>query len=117
MPRSEFWTAPEAESHRKILPQEARKMDICSFGMLCLWLLFYNKSSITDRDFRKDLKDLENSRTGVLDHASGLIEAATYLRDRDRENIQTVLHLTLDQDPAERASNFGEVLQLLSSNT
>ena len=113
MPKSEHWTAPEWH-HQKILPREARKMDMYSFGMLCLWLLFYNKSSTTDRDFKKDLKDLENSRAKIVDHASGLVEATAYLKNRDRENIQIVLRLTLNQDPAERASNFSEILPLLS---
>jgi serine/threonine protein kinase len=44
MPGPGIWTAPEWH-HRKILPKQARKMDAYSFGMLCLWLLFYNKGT------------------------------------------------------------------------
>lgn len=41
MPYSGIWTALDLH-HRKILPKQTRKINVYSFDMLCLWLLFYN---------------------------------------------------------------------------
>lgn len=43
VPRSVPWTAPEHHV-RYFTSQSAKVMDVYSFGMLCLWLLFDNKS-------------------------------------------------------------------------
>ena len=69
MPHSELWTAPERH-HREILPRQARKMDVYSFGMLCLWLLFYNKATTRDTNFKQDI---EGSPTNPSDYASELL--------------------------------------------
>jgi len=42
MPRSMPWDAPE-HHHRGFSHYQAMKMDIYSFGMLCLWLIFKEK--------------------------------------------------------------------------
>ena len=39
MPMSWPWCAPE-HTHHQFQPAQARKMDIFSFGMLCVWVLF-----------------------------------------------------------------------------
>jgi serine/threonine protein kinase len=39
MPKSEPWSAPEHHD-RYFYPQDAKVMDVYSFSMLCLWLLF-----------------------------------------------------------------------------
>ena len=46
MPRSVPWNAPEYHD-RHFSPQDAKAMDVYSFGMLCLWLLFGVESSNT----------------------------------------------------------------------
>ena len=110
MPRSKRWTAPEWHE-REFLPTQARRMDAYSFGMLCLWLLFYNNISNTDREFERDMED---TTTKVLDHALGLIGTIASPEFQQRDNIQSLLSLTLAHDPTERTSDFSEILQLLS---
>jgi hypothetical protein len=39
MPKSRIWHAPEWH-HRAFRPENAKKMDIFSFGMVCLWMIF-----------------------------------------------------------------------------
>jgi serine/threonine protein kinase len=39
MPKTVPWNAPE-HHHRGFSPQDAKRMDIYSFGLLCLWILF-----------------------------------------------------------------------------
>lgn len=95
MPNSGLWTAPERH-HREILPSQARKMDAYSFGMLCLWALFYNKEANRDRNFKKDLED---SHQKVSDFASQLLRASLDLGNRERQDMQKVFRSTLAQDP------------------
>ena len=110
MPRSKNWTAPEWHE-REFLPIQARRMDAYSFGMLCLWLLFYNNISSADCEFEKDIED---ASTEVLNHALGLIGTIAYPELQQKDNIQRLLSLTLAQDPTERISDFSDILQLLS---
>lgn len=110
MPYSELWTAPE-QHHREILPIQARKMDAYSFGMLCLWLLFYNKGAARDRNFKKDLED---SQKEPSIYVSELLRASANLENWEKDNMQKVFRSTLAQDPGERIANFNEVLRLLS---
>ena len=110
MPNSGVWTAPE-QHHRGFLPRQARKMDAYSYGMLCLWLLFYNKSWNRDRDFRKDLEYLP---TNLSYHASEWLRATPDLGNQERVDLQKVFTSTLAQDPTERTANFDELLELVS---
>jgi serine/threonine protein kinase len=50
MPRSVPWVAPEWH-HRGFSFEEATKMDMFSFGMLCFWLLFFTTKEGQSRDF------------------------------------------------------------------
>ena len=109
MPFSKLWTAPERH-HRPILPMQAWKMDAYSFGLLCLWLLFY-KGANQKRNFKTDLED---SRRELSHHAFNLLRATTDLEDLEKSNMQEIFRSTLVQDPAERTANFNEFLELLS---
>ena len=44
LPKSRPWNAPE-HHFGEFKVQEAKKMDVYSFGMLCLWFLFGNRLS------------------------------------------------------------------------
>ena len=110
MPKSWPWTAPERH-HREILPIQARKMDAYSFGMLCLWLLFYNKATTRDAIFKQDI---EGSPINPSDYASKLLRTTKDLETREKDDLQKVFRSTLTQNPAERTANFDELLQLLS---
>ena len=44
LPKSSPWNAPE-HHFGEFTAQEAKKTDVYSFGMLCLWLLFGNRLS------------------------------------------------------------------------
>ena len=117
---SKVWKAPEWH-HRGILPIQARKMDAYSFGLLCLWLLFYNKAASQDHDFKRDVGDHHNFERYVEDpqkelshYASELLEATTDLEIWEKQNMQKVFRSTLAQDPVERTADFTELLELLS---
>ncbi len=112
MPDSGIWTAPERH-HRKFFPGDARKMDVYSFGMLCLWLLCYNTESKTDHRFRQDFRESsENGMGSILEFLDG----SKGLEDEDRHMVQKVFSITLARDPDQRSSSFNELLPFLSSN-
>ena len=46
-PKSWPWNAPE-HHHRGFTVPAAKKLDVYSFGLLCLWLLFFDKPSLVD---------------------------------------------------------------------
>ena len=110
MPKSDLWTAPE-HHHRQVRPTQARKMDIYSFGMLCLWLLFYNIGSNRDGNFKKDLKE---THLGVYHYGFQKIRETADPTLQGRGKIRRLFSLSLSQDPAERARDFGDLIELLS---
>jgi len=87
-------------------------MNAYSFGMLCLWLLFYNKETNRDRNFEKNLED---SQKKVSDYASELLTVSSDLDSREKDDMQKVFRSTIVKDSAERTANFDKLLQLLSS--
>ena len=107
---SELWAAPERH-HRGMLPVHARKMDAYSFGLLCLWLLFYNKAVDRDHNFRRDV---ENPEIELSHHASELLEATADLETWEKRNMKRVFRSTLAQNPDERTAYFTDLLELLS---
>lgn len=112
MPDSGVWTAPERH-YRGFYPEKAKKMDIYSFGMLCVWLLCYNTESKPGRTFRKDFEGTSEEDKSFI---SELLEGSENLEDEDRRKIQKFLFLSLATDPEERLSNFNELLPFLSLN-
>jgi serine/threonine protein kinase len=108
MPRSQYWVTPEWH-RRGFKTADAMKMDIYSFGMLCLWLLFYNTQENTTRDFYSNLNLAET----VLVLAHELIIAMAGLDNQRRCNLNQLFNLTLADNPAERSSDFTQLISLL----
>lgn len=109
MSRTPHWTAPEWH-HRPMDSASAVKMDIYSFGLLCLWLLFYHGGETERRNFYKDLKSEEE--TSTLAHQ--LIHETIFTDDDLRSNLHQLFDLSLAIDPAERCSNLGQLVCLLA---
>ena len=87
MPRSHGWTAPEWH-HRGFNYADAEKMDVYSFGLLCLWLFaFDEQESISD-----------HNRTRIPAIIDDLFSQATTQAD----TLRRALHLSLERDPANR---------------
>lgn len=108
MPRSQYWVAPEWH-HQYFTTANAMKMDMYSFGILCLWLLFYNTQENTTCDFYNHLNSAETA--SVLAHE--LIMAMGGLDDQRRCNLSQLFDLTLADNPAERSSDFNQLISLL----
>lgn len=107
MPRSQYWVAPEWH-HRGFSRAAAVKMDIYSFGMLCLWLLCFKSQENTDNDF---YGYLASART-LVDLAHEAITAMIGLEEQKRRDLSQLFDLTLAKKPAERSSNFNQLIPL-----
>lgn len=110
MPKSKYWSAPE-HHHRKFRLSDAMKMDVYSFGMLCMWLIFYNNTEYPDRNFQIDLESEDKLSPLVLAHQ--LIMTTTGLGDERQGYLDQVFNLTLC-DPSGRCSDFDQLVHLLA---
>ena len=111
MPRTPHWTAPEWH-HRPMHSASAIRMDVYSFGLLCLWLLFYHGEETQRRNFYKDLESGEETST----LARQLVVEANVMDDDVRNNLHKLFDLSLALDPAERCSNLGQLVCLLATD-
>ena len=87
-------------------------MDVYSFGLLCLWLLFYNGGEPDRRNFYKDL----DSGKGASTLARQLVDESNVTDDDVRRNLHQLFDLSLALDPAERCSNLGQLVCLLATD-
>ena len=132
LPKSRPWNAPE-HHFGEFKAQEAKKTDVYSFGMLCLWVLFGNRLSNFQQttadgvtgyisfdipSFRgrptllECLKD-EDRLEGIANRLLGLMPDL----DVDSEytiRLKEIFSLTLPHNPRKRTCNLQTVISLLS---
>jgi serine/threonine protein kinase len=110
MPKSQYFVAPEWH-HRGFTTTTANamRMDAFSFGMFCIWLLFYNAQGRSDRDFRND----RNRGTPVSILTSHLVTTSEDWNDQRKCDLNEFFQLTLAEDPVNRSSDFLQLLRLL----
>lgn len=111
MPRSVPWTAPEWH-HRGFSRTDAFKMDIYSFGLFCLWLLFYNNGEREHCDFFKDL-----DTKPVLTIAYEILSGTSQIDSGQRQTLQHLFDKSLAIDPKNRYSDFEQLRDLLDPST
>ena len=123
-PRSRPWDPPNYH-HRGFTVVGARKLDIYSFGMLCLWVLFFDRSQLsysvpTDikltsswpfHDFK--LLDKMKREDTFGDFAIDLVRSVEVLPANQKKNLERLFRSALARDPAERTMNFEELASLL----
>jgi serine/threonine protein kinase len=126
LPKSRPWNAPE-HHFGEFQPLEAKKADVYSLGMLCLWVLFGNH-----------LSDIPQTTTGgtelisfdapfghltLLEHlkdqdkvehiAHQLMESIPGINDEYRIRLKKLFSLTLPLNPEQRTSDLGKLVGLL----
>ena len=99
MPRSRGWNAPEWH-HRGFTYRDAEKMDVYSFGLLCLWLFFFDELEYISDLFRVKVP-------AIVDE---LLSAET----KQAVDLKRVLRLSLESNPASRPT-FSFLSKLLES--
>jgi len=131
MPWSWPWGAPE-HHHRGFSFCQAVKMDIYSFGMLCLWLIFEKQLSKTippevvgetrgyavfslryiECQGQNHLSDLKSENL-LPKLASYLIVTNSDLDDVQKENLQIFFNSSLAKHPERRCSSIRQLLTLI----
>ena len=110
MPKSQPWFAPEWH-HRGFNVSDAMKMDAYSFGMLSLWLLFYNSVGSSNQDFRNGIGLSEPKKRISIAHE--LTVLTVNAGGKQRSNLKEFFACTLQPNPADRSSDFKHLLRLL----
>jgi serine/threonine protein kinase len=139
MPRTQPWDAPEYHS-RGFERKAAVKMDVYSFGMVCLWLLFnerfsepvtisldsakgervlisFSKPSGGDFvDQRTEYLTELKSKDKMCEFSHQFIMATDTLDDLQKNDLILFFNSTLVLDPNSRNTDFKELLLLLGQN-
>jgi hypothetical protein len=112
IPKSEFWTAPERGERDHFDAAKAKKMDAYSFGLLCLWLLFYTGQEGEEFNFWSSLQ----LGYQPLTLARQLLSQNRIFHGRQKDNLGELFELTLTRSPFDRSSDFGKFFNFLSPN-
>ena len=134
MPKSEPWNAPE-HHYRLHRPEQARQMDIYSFGMLCFWLIFGAGSSSSLQSLPPTylergqyfsfeqcqskgnlLQDWKINGNKLLEWIKWLIKEDQRLNSRLKDNLLRFFESTLPTNPKLREQNLERPLELIVPN-
>jgi len=133
MPNIEPWNAPEYHD-RYFRPEQAKQMDVYSFGLLCFWLVFQAGSSgdlplpsdtilKSGQLFSFERDQPENNLLQVWKGDNRLVNWFCWLvQENDHFNSSTKNHLvsffrfTLAFEPQSRCTEFEQLLSLLAPN-
>ena len=129
LPKSRPWNAPEHHLG-EFKAHEAKKTDVYSFGMLCLWVLFGDSLSDvpqTTADGSAGLISFDVPFLGGptlleylkdedrLEHvANQLVESMPGLNVEYRIHLKEIFSLTLPHNPTKRTCDLARVTGLLS---
>jgi len=127
LPKSRPWNAPE-HHFREFTLLEAKKTDVYSFGMLCLWVLFANNlpdipqttaegstelisfgAPYGPRTLLEQIKD-DDKVEGI---AYEFMQTMPDLNDEQKIKLQKFFSLTVSKIPDGRTSDIGKLLGLL----
>jgi serine/threonine protein kinase len=118
--RSEPWDAPEWH-HRYFMLGDARKTDIYSFGLVCLWMFFPNEILTelglpsttvgnafmgTDPNAVSQIQSKKADDDSILQLALHLLVQKTDLHEEIRSRLRTVFSLALASDPCRRPASM-----------
>ena len=128
LPRSKPWSAPEWH-HRGFTFDQARKQDLYSFALLCLWLLLPDKSSTSAADVPSpyalpdqydpiDFEDIDSierlkGTNQMRYRASKEIELMQDLDKTLKQNLLTFFKDVLSLDPGDRICGLDRFLTFL----
>ena len=131
LPKSRPWNAPE-HHFGEFNAREAKKTDVYSFGMLCLWLLFGNRLSDIPQTTadgtaelisfdappgrlgRRTVLELLKDEDRVEDIANHLVESTPGLKVEYKIHLKEIFSLTLPRNPGKRTCDLARVIGLLS---
>ena len=105
LPQSRPWSAPEWQ-YRGIRLSDAIKMEIYSFGMLCLFVFFTERfPESSSRSY--DIHDFASL-------ARDLVATELDLTNDERRDLDVLFSSTLESDPMNRICDLKKLLELLA---
>ena len=110
MPKSIPWNAPE-HHYRGFKFDDAVKMDIFSFGVFCLWLLFTGARS--DQPFKVQGPSNDASVDLVLEQARRFLESERGLHPQTKSRLGRLFDLSVSRYPERRSSCMDEIVCVL----
>jgi hypothetical protein len=110
LPKSEPWNAPEYEPGG-VKIEDAKSMDIYSFGMICLWLLF--PSAFDGLINTRNGLGRGASRTDLQTAAQELASKEESLKPSSRQSLAEFFGTTLSLDPSKRQRDWQKLIKLL----
>lgn len=127
-PRSRPWNAPEYHE-RYFSPEQAKRMDIYSFGLLCFWFLFgtsdqlplyENTESVNFEGKGASLNIIErlkkNEDDNFLKWIAWVLDRQDNIKDTERYNLKQFFRFTLVRKPDQRNMNYDHLLSSLASH-
>jgi serine/threonine protein kinase len=126
VPNSELWTAPEYH-HRGFNISSAKRMDVYSFGMLCLWLLFQERFSTETTVWKTQCPDASNLITlgdsreirfqegedSLRNWAGKFIDTSGLFNREIQNNLKAFFNSALAGNPEERLTDWEYLIHLL----
>jgi serine/threonine protein kinase len=114
LPRSDPWTAPEYH-HRKFSVSAAKKMDIYSFSMLCLWLLLDEKQGVVDaKSSMKVFQELKET-SSFRDQLKEIVEPLN-LENQRAQKLLFLFETSLSRNPEDRVFSMQDLAASLNSD-
>lgn len=111
MPKSGCWTAPEWH-HRGFDFLRAVKMDVYSFGVLFVWLMFYKGQSNENERFH----DYLDSKIRWLSQFEDAFIGTICTSDGRKRHLTTLINITLAPNPNNRTSKIEDCILILTGN-
>ncbi|CAG9998450.1 unnamed protein product [Clonostachys byssicola] len=130
LPKSRPWDAPEISSHPDFTLAEALKVDLFSYGMLCLWLLFepqlsgvvsyppslaYLETTVLNYSEYQSIGALSEVKTRceLSGFSKALLSIEQMLGTEHRDMLAEFFMCSLEQNPQLRATDVYHALQHL----
>ena len=128
LPCSLPWAAPEYHS-RGFMLRDAKKMDVYSFGMLCLYILFREcledpTSSWVCSSFCSPvcspvcssicyLEGLKKVSGSLVGFANKAVSRSTLLKEMQKDSLKAFFESTLSDEPGSRNVDFKTLIEHL----
>ncbi|CZR68796.1 uncharacterized protein PAC_18696 [Phialocephala subalpina] len=121
---TELWRAPESGRAREWTQSEAKRVDLFSFGMLCLWVLFEPwlsgtiplPSALAAANIECSSKasvTLSKLKIELQKHAQQLLDAETAFGHDETRALKAFFDSSLSQEPEEREMSLSALLGML----
>ena len=133
MPEIEPWNAPEWHD-RSFKPEQAKRMDVYSFGLLCFWLIFKAGASVDlslppdtilgsgqfisfrQNQPKHNLLQLWRGDNRLMKWICWLVHKDDRLNGNTKDHLKSLFRSTLAFEPQSRYTDFSQLLDLLVSD-